>query len=74
MVILVKVYASLREYTGGEGTLHVEGVETVQDLLEKIGVPVKEVKNIMVNGRRRDLDFEVLDGDRVAIFPLIAGG
>jgi len=74
LAILVKVYATLREYTGGEGTLHVEGAETVQTLLEKIGVPVSEVKNIMVNGRRSDLDFKLSDEDRVALFPLIAGG
>ena len=74
MAILVKVYASLREYTGGEGTLYVDGADTVQALLEKIGVPLNEVKNVMVNGRRRDLDFRLSDGDRVAFFPLIAGG
>ena len=74
LAILVKVYATLREYTGGEGTLHVEGANTVQDLLERIGVPVNEVKNIMVNGRRRDLDFRLSNEDRVALFPLIAGG
>jgi len=74
LAILVKVYATLRQYTGGEGTLHVEGAETVETLLEKIGVPVKEVKNVMVNGRRRELGFRLSDEDRVAIFPLIAGG
>ena len=74
LAILVKVYATLREYTGGEGTLHIEGADTVQALMEKIGVPANEVKNIMVNGRRRDLDFKLSDGDRVAFFPLIAGG
>lgn len=74
LAILVKVYATLRRYTGGEGTLHVEGADTVQALLEKIGVPDHEVKNIMVNGRRRDLDFKLSDEDRVALFPLIAGG
>lgn len=74
LAILVKVYATLREFTGGEGTLYIEGTETVKTLLEMIGIPLNEVKNIMVNGRRRDLDFELSDEDRVALFPLIAGG
>lgn len=74
LAILVKVYATLKEYTGGEGTLYIEGADTVQTLVEKLGVPVNEVKNVMVNGRRRDLDFKLSDGDRVALFPLIAGG
>jgi molybdopterin synthase sulfur carrier subunit len=74
MAILVKVYATLRKYTDGEGTLHLKDAETVKDILDKIGIPEKEVKNIIVNGRRRDLDHFLADGDRVALFPPIAGG
>ena len=74
MAILVKVYATLRKYTDGEGTIHMDQAETVKDVLEKLGVHEKDVKNIIVNGRRRDLDHRVADGDRVALFPPIAGG
>jgi len=74
MAILVKVYATLRKYTDGEGTLHLKEAETVKDVLEKLGVPEKEVKNVIVNGRRRGLDYLLADGDRVALFPPIAGG
>ncbi len=74
MAILVKVYATLRKYTDGEGTLHMNGAETVKEILEKLGVPEEEVKNIIVNGRRSDLDHLLADGDRVAFFPAIAGG
>ncbi|HEX9914160.1 MAG TPA: MoaD/ThiS family protein [Candidatus Bathyarchaeia archaeon] len=74
MPILVKVYATLRRHTGGESTLYIEGAETVHALLEMIGVPEAEVKNVMVNGRRREHDYTLTDGDRVALFPPIAGG
>ena len=74
MAILVKVYATLRQHTGGESTLYIEGAETVHALLEMIGVPEDEVKNVMVNGRRREHDYALTDGDRVALFPPIAGG
>lgn len=74
MAILVKVYATLRKYTDGEGTLHLKEAETVKDVLEKLGIPENEVKNVIVNGRRRDLDHLLADGDRVALFPPIAGG
>jgi molybdopterin synthase sulfur carrier subunit len=74
MAILVKVYATLRKYTDDEGTIHMTGAETVKDVLEKLGVPEKEVKNVIVNGRRRGIDHRVADGDRVALFPPIAGG
>jgi molybdopterin synthase sulfur carrier subunit len=74
MAVLVKVYATLRTYTDGEGTIHMDQAETVKDVLERLGVPEKDVKNVMVNGRRRDLDHRLADGDRVALFPPIAGG
>jgi len=74
MAILVKVYATLRVYTDGEGTIHMDKAKTIKEILEKLGVPEKDVKNVIVNGRRRDLDHRVADGDRVALFPPIAGG
>jgi len=74
MTILVKVYATLREHTDGEGTIHLDEAMTVRGVLDRVGIPEKEVKNIIVNGRRRGLDHRVADGDRVALFPPIAGG
>ena len=74
MAIIVKVYATLRKYTDGEGTIHMDQAETVIEVLETLGVPEKEVKNVIINGRRRGLDHRLADGDRVALFPPIAGG
>jgi molybdopterin converting factor small subunit len=74
MAILVKVYATLRKYTNGEGTIHLDQAETVKVVLETLGVPEKEVKNVIINGRRGGLYHRLTDGDRVALFPLIAGG
>lgn len=73
MTILVKVYATLRTYTGGEGTLYMDEAET-EDILDKLGVPAKDVKNVIVNGRKRSIGYLLVDGDRVALFPPIAGG
>ena len=74
MAILVKVYATLRTYTGGEGTIHMDEAEAVKDVLDKLGIPEKEVKNVIINGRKRGMDHPLVDGDRVALFPPIAGG
>jgi molybdopterin converting factor small subunit len=76
MKVTLKIYASLREYTEGKGTFEFDLPQgsDVSHLLDRVKIPAEEVKNIMVNGRRSKLDKPVSDGDRVAVFPAIAGG
>ena len=50
-----------------------EGV-TAGQLAEACGIPVKEIKIIMINGRSQGFDAPVRDGDRVAFFPPVGGG
>jgi sulfur carrier protein ThiS len=58
---------------------NVEKVElddncTVLDLLKKIGISSSEVTITLVNDRHVQLDQTLHEGERVAIFPPIAGG
>ncbi len=75
-----RLYATLRKYhpEGKVGeTLVCELAEgtTVQKLLEnELGVPPGEVKTVFVNGLSRRFDHALADGDRVGIFPPVAGG
>jgi molybdopterin converting factor small subunit len=75
-----RLYATLRKYhpegKAGEalGYELAEGT-TVQKLLEnELGVPPGEVKIVFVNGVSQDLNHVLADGDRVGIFPPVAGG
>jgi molybdopterin converting factor small subunit len=76
MKITLKTYASLRQYTNGETTLELELPQgsKITDVLKRIQIPNDEIKNIMVNGKRSKKDKILKDGDRVALFPPIAGG
>ncbi len=76
MRITVKTYASLREYTDGEGTVSMglDEETCVGDVLRKLGIPEDEVKILMLNGKRVKPSAHVGDGDRLAVFPPIAGG
>lgn len=76
MRITVKIYASLRKHTDGEGTIELELQKNseVEDILEMLRIPDDEVKIIMINGKRSQTNMVLRDGDRVAIFPPIAGG
>ena len=78
--IEARLYATLRKYypEGKVGEALVRELAkgtTVQEFLEKeLGVPPGEVKTVFVNGVSRSSDYVLADGDRVGIFPPIAGG
>lgn len=79
MKIELRLYASLAafmpEQTGGK-TLKMEVSDgtTIHDLLQQLKVPKKEIKVIFLNGIHAD-DGDILkEGDRVGIFPAVAGG
>ncbi|RMF91947.1 MAG: MoaD/ThiS family protein [Candidatus Schekmanbacteria bacterium] len=77
--IEVRVYATLQKYvpkqdlkTGNK--MSIDGNTTIKSLLDNLGIPVEETKIIIVNGVHAELDTVLKDGDRVAIFPPVAGG
>ena len=56
------------ELSSGESSL------TAGELARRIGIPLEEIKIIMINSRQSDTDGLVRDGDRVAYFPAVGGG
>ena len=54
--------------------MRVEEGASILDVVKLLGVPVDETKIVLVNGRHKELDYILLDGDRLAIFPAVAGG
>ena len=79
MALLVLLNATLRrhrpDYDAAVGiTMEVEPGTTVAEILPRLGVPNQEVTLLMVDGRRRDLDFVLQGNERVALFPPIGGG
>ncbi len=79
MALLIFLNATLRryrpDYDAGVGiSLEVEPGTTVAQILPNLGMPAKEVALVMVDGRRRELDFVLQGNERVALFPPIGGG
>jgi molybdopterin converting factor small subunit len=73
------LYASLAPLlpSGSAGNtcfLDVENGATISDLMEILNVPADSVKVVFLNGRHARESDPVKDGDRVAIFPPVAGG
>lgn len=77
--IQVRVFATLRKYLGEEDQGEVLAIQlapgsTVADLIARLGIPPDEVKVVFINHRAVPRDRVLVDGDRVGVFPLVAGG
>ncbi len=74
MNITVKLFASFRA-----GRFEIEKGDypagtTVADVADSLSLPHSDLGIMMVNSRHVKLDRELLDGDTLALFPLLGGG
>jgi molybdopterin synthase sulfur carrier subunit len=80
MKIELRLYASLARFMpdqkGGSAanTIEVGQGTTISDLLEALKVPANGVKLIFLNGIHAKGDEVLKEGDRVGVFPPVAGG
>jgi molybdopterin converting factor small subunit len=80
MKIEIKLYASLARYMpdleGGDESSKTEIREgtTVSRLLESLDVPPNRIKLIFLNGIHANGDEVLKNGDRLGVFPPVAGG
>ncbi len=79
-MIEIRLYATLGRYrpelkVGEPLFLNLDQGTTVKRVLQEVlGIPTEVVKTVFVNGIYRGLDHVLADGDRVGIFPPVAGG
>lgn len=79
MNITLALFAYLSKYQpdglAGRGARPMElaGAPTIGDLITQLGLP-DEPRIVFVNGRHAQDERPLADGDRVAIFPPVAGG
>jgi molybdopterin converting factor small subunit len=76
MVVNVKLMSIFAKYLENhpDGKIEVQDGTTVRGLAEILGLPIKLVRVITVNGKQEDLDKALSDGDLVYIFPPAMGG
>jgi sulfur-carrier protein len=76
----LKLCASLAKYApetpGSQGTVVIELPEgkTVGEMLKGLKVPLESVKLVFLNGVHSDMNQPLREGDRVGVFPPVAGG
>jgi len=79
MKVYVKLFALLRQHHPGpdrSAPLEVElpAGATVTDLIPRLNLPDKLVRNAFINNQTAALTTPLNDGDRVNLFPPVVGG
>jgi sulfur carrier protein ThiS len=79
MKIELHLFASLAEYMppkvdDGSNFIQADEGVTINNVLLELGVPDEDVQIIFVNGIISKADDVLHDGDRLGVFPAVAGG
>ena len=74
MNITVKLFASFRTGRFDIETGDYPAGTTVADVADNLKLPHSELGIMMVNSRHVKLDRQLVDGETLALFPLLGGG
>jgi molybdopterin converting factor small subunit len=79
MKINLNLYASLTEYLpdkarGNPNVLELPAGTTIKQLIEQLQIPLDTPRIIFLNGVHAPLEALINDGDRLGMFPPLAGG
>ena len=78
MKIELRLYASLSVYmpetNSATGLVDIDQGTRIRELLEQLKVPADSVKIIFLNGVHAKGDEILKEGDRIGVFPPVAGG
>ena len=74
MKVELNLYASLARIVPRSGPLEVGEDTTILGLLRRLDVPLDKVKIIFLNGIHASGNETLCEGDRVGVFPPVAGG
>ena len=76
MKVYVDVVNWFTRYTGGKSCIELElpSGSSAGEAAMSIGIPVDETGFITVNGTKVEKEYNLTDGDRLKIYPVIIGG
>jgi sulfur-carrier protein len=74
-LIQLKLFAMLAAMTPENAShLPINPGTTVKELLESLNIPTVKAHLIFIDGVKQSLDYRLNGGERVGIFPPVAGG
>lgn len=74
MKVTVKLFASFRAGRFDIETADYPAGTTVADIADSLKLPRNELGIMLINSRHVKLDRTLVDGDTLALFPLLGGG
>ena len=79
MKIYLNLYASLAEYLpdrvrGNPNSIELPQGPTIRQLIEQLHIPLDTPRIIFLNGAHAPLEALLNEGDRLGLFPPLAGG
>ncbi|MEI7590888.1 MAG: MoaD/ThiS family protein [Deltaproteobacteria bacterium] len=74
MKITVKLFATFREQRFDIQEMSVPDGANIVKIITLLKIPLEEVAIIFVNGKHSSLNYILVNGDTLALFPPIGGG
>lgn len=74
MEITVRLFATLREQRANQMVVEINEGASVEEVVQLLKIPAEDVAIIMINGRGKNLDTKMENGDVLALFPPVGGG
>ena len=74
MRVRVSLYSALRIDRSAEAEVELTEGATINDLLEKLDLPLQDIGIVMVNAHSGTFQQRLQPGDRITLIPAIGGG
>jgi len=74
MEVEIRLFASFKKRCWKSKRLHFSDAVQIIDILDILQIDVEEIGMILVNGSYQTVDYNLKDGDILALFPPISGG
>jgi sulfur carrier protein ThiS len=79
MLVEVRVFSGLERFLekkrfGEPFSVEIQEGSSLRDLLEQIGIPEDQVFTTLIDGKHREPDYILNEGERVSLFPPVGGG
>lgn len=79
MIVYIKTIGTLKKFIKGSEDknyieINIKDKSKIVDLLNDLGVSEKKIALVAINGKTQKLDTVLQSGDKVTLYPFIAGG